>query len=383
MRVRYESFGGIVRTEVPHFTLFVTKGFLKRLGFPGSPLWEREPAEVLSAPLSVHFDLTRRCDRRCEHCYAESCASPARELSFREACDVIDALARLGVFSIAFGGGEPFLREDLFALAGYARERGIVPTATTNGSALDERSAAECRVFAHIHISATPDGGDWLRAARLLRAAGVEVGINCVVDRVGFERLENLCRTAAEAGIAQIMFLRLKPFGRAAPRYEETRLTREQAQRFARRVARLARRWGVRPLADCSLLPLLCADKPDRRRLEFFGAEGCPGGNAIAQVDPEGRVRACSFARGSAGPAADLERSWLDSDHFRAFRARARLVGEPCARCAYLGVCRGGCPAIAEALTGDFAHPDPECPLAAASARPQARPSALRRAQLP
>ena len=41
------------------------------------------------------------------------------------------------VFQVNFGGGEPFLREDILEILEHAHERGITTCVSTNGTVLD------------------------------------------------------------------------------------------------------------------------------------------------------------------------------------------------------------------------------------------------------
>ncbi len=51
---------------------------------------------------------------------------------------LIDELARMQVFQVNFGGGEPFLRDDFLEILGYAHDQGITTCVSTNGTLLDD-----------------------------------------------------------------------------------------------------------------------------------------------------------------------------------------------------------------------------------------------------
>ena len=51
----------------------------------------------LGLPLSVHLDLTYRCNERCVHCYLDH--EDHGEMTTAEILDVLDQLAEAGVFS--------------------------------------------------------------------------------------------------------------------------------------------------------------------------------------------------------------------------------------------------------------------------------------------
>jgi len=59
-------------------------------------------------PLSVHFDLTYRCNERCVHCYLDH--DNHGELTTAECIAVMEDLARAGTLFLTFSGGEIFLR---------------------------------------------------------------------------------------------------------------------------------------------------------------------------------------------------------------------------------------------------------------------------------
>ena len=86
--------------------------------------------------LSVHWEVTYRCNEKCSHCYLDVLPPGAKvpgELSTEEAKRVIDELAELGALTISFSGGEVFLRKDIFEISRYARKKGFAIRFFTNG----------------------------------------------------------------------------------------------------------------------------------------------------------------------------------------------------------------------------------------------------------
>lgn len=87
----------------------------------------------------VIWNLIRRCNLACEHCYSLSAdADFAGELGTAEALAVIDDLARFRVPALILSGGEPLLRPDLFTLAAHAKAQGMYVALSTNGTLIDE-----------------------------------------------------------------------------------------------------------------------------------------------------------------------------------------------------------------------------------------------------
>jgi len=278
------------------------------------------------------------------------------------------------VFTVAFGGGEPLARPDLFELADYARQRAIVPTLTTNGFYVDRKTAQRCRIFSHVHVSLDGvdkgyqavrgvDGFEYAaRALKLLARSKVSVGVNCVVSRANYDYLEDLVRFVVGFGVRDVIFLRLKPGGRAESSYQALRLTSEQRTQFYPYLKELTHRYGLHSHVDCAMMPFIYWHHPDEETLRLFAAEGCVGANEIIEVLPNGEVKACSFAAGTVGRAIDLPQLWNSEYFFGRFRNWMQRVPEPCRLCKYLELCRGGCHAVAEALGEGPNAGDPECP---------------------
>ena len=80
-----------------------------------------------SAPFRpiVSWNITRRCNLKCVHCYIDAGLAEPGELNTKEALDVVDQMAEVGVPLILFTGGEPLTRPDFFEIAEYAKDRGI------------------------------------------------------------------------------------------------------------------------------------------------------------------------------------------------------------------------------------------------------------------
>jgi hypothetical protein len=143
---------------------------------------------ALSAPTEVHVALSARCAAGCTGCYQDARPDgPATDAAALE--EDLDALAQMGVFEIAVGGGEPLRSPDLVGVVEGIVRRGLVANVTTSGLGLD---AARARWLAahtgQVNVSLDGLGGvyaaarGWdgapvaLRALRLLREAGARVG---------------------------------------------------------------------------------------------------------------------------------------------------------------------------------------------------------------
>ena len=375
VRARAERFGAILATDEPPMLAWVDQDFARSVGVPESPLWSEPPREVLSAPTEVHMLATRRCPLTCDHCYTDSSPEAGTDLDTAAFKARLGALAELGVFHVALGGGEAFLRPDLLELAAHARAVGLTPNVTTSGFGLERFPAAEvAALFGQINLSVDrvrddePDlfGEDkTARARRVLDplvAAGARVGFNVVLTRDNFAELGEIARFGVERGITDIEVLRFKPTGRGRDGYLARRLTPEQRLRLFPMVLEVSEATGLPIKLDCSSTPFVACHQPDPERMARFDVVGCIGGVTLLGADEQGRASACSFYPPESGDLLDPVGLWENPESFREFRDYPTAAREPCRSCPYLGLCRGGCRAVARFLTGDPLAPDPECP---------------------
>ncbi len=92
------------------------------------------------APSRMDLALTYRCDNNCGHCYVgRDRESEVSELSTEEWKAILKKLWELGIFHVAFTGGEATDREDLPELIGAAEDLGMVAGLLTNGRKLKDK----------------------------------------------------------------------------------------------------------------------------------------------------------------------------------------------------------------------------------------------------
>jgi radical SAM protein with 4Fe4S-binding SPASM domain len=376
--VRFEVWGAWVKLESTAAIVALDRDGVRALGLDGGDTWALKPRP--SAPLEVHLAVTTRCGAGCEGCYIDARPDglePARADLERR----LDAMRDAGVFTVAFGGGEPTTRDDLDVLAVAARDRGMTPVLTTSGLGLSDARVDKLREFAQVNVSYDGGGETYARVrgfdgaapaeqaiVRLARA-GIPVGVNVVLTRDSFGVLAETLARARFLGAREAQLLRYKPAGRAASLdYLARRLSPDQARALGPTLGALAKQhcsdgaFHIR--IDCALVAFLSADADlirDPARLVRFGVMGCEAAGALAAVTADGRVAPCSFAPATDLAGTDLALEHAEDPELTRWRAYTEAPPEPCASCALQPVCKGGCKVVASFVDG--AHgPDPECP---------------------
>ncbi len=204
-------------------------------------------------PTYAYITITSSCNSRCKCCDMWK-NNNEDEPDTDEWERIIDELVHLGVVVLTFSGGEPFIREDLFEIASYAKSQGLVTMVVTNLSLFKERDIekiADSFDFFGISIDSTrPEiykeirGMDWLEHikgnVRKIMAgladikADVQVcGMVTISNRNADELHDLLHMVFDDLGMDTVSFNLLDPNGGATA--EEFAPTDEQVD-FARTV---------------------------------------------------------------------------------------------------------------------------------------------------
>jgi len=335
--------------------------------------------EGLSAPITVTWEITNRCNLRCTHCLSGSGpdADTSTELSLEQARGVVDQLAAEKVFQIHFGGGEPFLYPGFMELLRHAQSRGFCCLCiSTNGALLDEARVRDLDAMGGIYLQLSLDGAteatcDAIRgrgayrkvltALERMRHTGIVRTLNFVYTRANAGDLDAMAALAAHHG-ATLRVTRLKPSGRGAQSYEALRPTQAQ-------LAHLHGWLQAHP-------QVLTGDS--FFHLNAFGGAALPGFKSCGAarltclITPVGEVFPCAFTQTDffrAGRLSDQEFGdiWRESPVFQGMFRKPQ--GGACTSCEAFESCGGGCPAVKHALTGRLNLPDPDCVLETARGR--------------
>jgi MoaA/NifB/PqqE/SkfB family radical SAM enzyme len=84
-----------------------------------------KPVMMGSGPVVI-WNLIRRCNLACKHCYATSADIDfPGELNTAQVFEVMDDLESFGVSVLILSGGEPLLRPDIFDISRRAKDMGF------------------------------------------------------------------------------------------------------------------------------------------------------------------------------------------------------------------------------------------------------------------
>lgn len=332
----------------------------------------------LTAPETVHWAVTVRCDLNCRYCYVQR-GRVKDEMGWEDVRRFIDVLRGMGVFQLAIGGGEPFLRLDLPEIVAYTYEQGLVPNVTTNRLHLSERilrgikgKIGRVQISFDMEEALDRDRGKGVyrevyAGIQRVRSEGIPFGINLLLTRHTIGRVEERIAFFAHLGACQVTILRPKPSALDTAWCMEAMPTPEQYRDLKGKLDELVRRFPhIAIHVDCAL-SFLMGDVPPRR-LAQRGVYGCSAGERFLVVLPNGDVYPCSHdvdAEHRVGNVLrdDFAALWKESEvlnEFRAFRDHPAFLRTTCGRCQVKRAC-GGCRVLAERTTDDFYGADEGC----------------------
>ena len=329
-------------------------------------------------PHVVAWNLTKRCNLACAHCYisAGSWHAAADELSAGECHRVLDGLLEVSPNPmLILSGGEPLLREDLEEIAGHASTSGATVVVGTNGTRLTGQRIESLKRAGVSGVAVSIDSlrpeyhdrfrhgtgalDDTLAAVERLGEHELDFVMQTSLTRGNRDELGELVRWGSEHGAVSFNLYFLVPTGRGA-RMEG--LSPEENDAVLRELASLESEYRGRMMIRSKCQPQIMrhvhGGDPDSPLLNY--RTRCPCGVQYCRITPEGKLTPCPYTPTVAGDlrVSSFREVWERSPVFHALRHGE--LGGKCGRCEYREIC-GGCRARAEAVTGDLLGPDDSC----------------------
>ncbi len=348
-------------------------------------------------PPVVVWNVTRRCNLHCQHCYSDARgALDPEELTGKEGHALLEEFARCRVPAVILSGGDPLLRPDLPELVRHAADLGIHPAVSTNGTLIDGPLARRLGAAGAGYVGVSVDGigplhdrfrglrGAYdgaLRGLRHCRGEGLRVGLRFTLSRPTLPDLARVLDLMEAEEVQRGYVSHLVYVGRAhrmSPVALTAAETRAAVEMIFDRAESLHRRGAALELvtgnsdADGVLLYLRAQERrPEAAPLVYDLLRrrgGNSAGRTIANVDFRGEVHPDQFwPHHSLGNVRRLPFGEIWGDAHQPLLARLRNrrahIGGRCAGCPFFELCGGGSRVRAEALSGDLWASDPACHL--------------------
>ncbi len=372
--------------------MFRLTHYMKQLIDP-TPVRRRRRGKVRPV---VIWNLTRRCNLKCRHCYAVAADHHfPGELTTTEAMAVLDDLAAYGIPALILSGGEPLSRADTLDIARRSKSLGLYTALSTNGTPIVGKVADEVADIGFDYVGISLDGigktNDWFRGkegafdealagVRACKQRGIKVGLRFTLTSDNASELPQLLSLAESEGVEKFYLSHLVYAGRGNKhRGEDTdwSMTRTSVNMLMERAWNAINRGDPLEIvtgnndADAVIFlrwasTIACPEKVShvRDHLEAWG--GNSSGLGVANIDTQGVVHPDTYWSDYSIDSVrkrPFSQIWDDvSDPMlAALRTRPRPLKGRCGVCAYKAVCGGNTRIRALQLTGDPWAEDPAC----------------------
>lgn len=343
----------------------------------------------------VVWNITRRCNLKCVHCYAHAKdQSFDNELTTEEGKSLIDDLSRFKVPVLLLSGGEPTIRKDLPELAAYAVEKGMRAVISTNGTLITQQMARVLKDIGLSYVGISLDGMEKindrfrgvkgafrsaLEGIKNCEDAGIKVGLRFTINQFNVSEIENIFNLLEDMDIPRVCFYHLVYAGRGSKLVEED-LTHDETRKAIDLIMDLTKKLHdngkpkevltVDNHADGPYLYLRLLKEDPKRAAEVIELlkmnEGNNSGRGIGCISWDGEVyadqfwRHYSFGNVQKRPFSEI---WTDTSEplMKKLKEKKKYVKGRCAKCRWLDICAGNFRVRAEAVSGDVFGPDPAC----------------------
>ena len=343
----------------------------------------------------VVWNVTRRCNLKCIHCYAHAKNVPFdNELTTEQGMELIDDLAAFGAPVMLFSGGEPLVRKDLPQLAAYAVEKGMRAVISTNGTLITPDTARTLKEIGLSYVGISLDGmqeiNDRFRGVKgafksalegisNCQSAGIKVGLRFTINKFNVGEIPKIFQLLEDMDIPRVCFYHLVYAGRGSDLVKEDlshEATRKAVDLIMNETKRLYNKGKPKEVltvdnhADGPYVYLRLLKEDPRRAEEVLELlkwnEGNNSGRGIGCVSWDGEVHADQFWRHhSFGNVKErpFSQIWTDTSDalLGKLKEKKKYVKGRCSTCRWLDVCGGNFRVRAEAVSGDVWAPDPAC----------------------
>jgi len=368
-------------------------------------------------PRLIFWETTAGCNLNCIHCRRITLADQLmpQDLRTDEAFRLIDEIAAFAHPIFVLSGGEPLFRPDIYDIARYASDAGLIVALATNGTLIDASVARKIRDSGVQRVSISFDGADApthdifrgqgafdraIEGARYLNEAGVPFQINTTVAKHNVHQMPETLQLAHTTGAQALHLFLLVPVGCGVEIADDQQISAQQYEEILNWMYDAEMEQDIELKATCAPHYFrivrqrqaeerrqgIIRERPqsmhrqatkghsghngngadghghgDGRHAMHAATKGCLAGTGVCFVSHRGEVFPCGYLPVEAGNVRNqpFREIWEQSPLFAELRDPDLLEGK-CGLCEFKNVC-GGCRARAYGMTHEYLDEEPFC----------------------
>lgn len=338
--MRQKMHGDLSIVQHRHYKTFFNRktGLFMRIeekGFP-EPFWSEDGPELLD------ISITNYCTRNCHFCYRQS-NNNGNHMSMSDFKIIMNQAKEAGVLQIALGGGNPNQHPHFIDIIRNIREKGIIPSYTTNGEELsDDILVATHNYCGAMAISLYPPYDRYEEIVQRIASFKIKLNLHIILKKDTVTLITNWLRNPPSwfSNINALIILNYKPIVSSS---NEMVTDRETLTSFYRTVSECK---NLKIGFDSCCIPGIVTWMNVNHSL----IESCEAARFSAFISEDMKMYPCSFMI-RTDKYGDLHKStlkeiWQHNESFIDFRRKG--LEERCANCCHQDLCKGGCPIFPE-----------------------------------
>jgi len=342
----------------------------------------------------VIWNLLRRCNLSCRHCYANSFDKDfPGELSLEQCLKNISSMKKAHSPAVILSGGEPLLHPHVFEIAKEVKAQGFYLALSSNGILLTDEIALKLKEIDFNYVGVSLDGigavndhirgkagafEESLNGVRNGVRHGLKMGLRTTLTNTNFHQIDDMLKVCLDNGVSKFYLSHLNYGGRGNKKEDaHFKMTRDVMNLLFDRCFEYVQKGIELEIvtgnndADAAFLLMWAKDKfPDeniehlKEMLVHWG--GNASGTGVANIDAQGDVHPDTFWPGvKMGSIKDqsFDEIWSDNSHpmIKFLREDRKEIHGRCLSCQYFSMCNGNTRVRAHQLLGDPKASDPGC----------------------
>ncbi len=336
-------------------------------------------------PCRIYLNVTNSCNLRCIHCYRSSGTAHTDELTTEEIINFFKYVAeesQENLITITLTGGEPFCRNDIWAIIDAGLQYEINMDIATNGTFLEGETVKRLRAYPNLNIQLSVDGASSSTVDRL-RGDGtfnkiinslelinkyelnrvVDMNFVTVITRFNYRDIEEIVKLADQFNISKVVFGETMPVGRALEFEDEVLLKQDELKEVITNLSGLRKRQEKVVIVSQFYFDFLFD-------AEFSRANVCTAeSRSVAAIGPSGDVTLCpAFSEDKECFIGNIRYDTLaeiiNSESAVSFRKKCSAIPYDCL---HWKMCKGGCHILSYKMSNSYKECDPRCPIRKAS----------------
>ncbi len=331
----------------------------------------------------IFWNITHECDFKCSVCFSNAGPRSPRELSTKEAKQMIRNAQAAGVWDIVVSGGEPFLRPDLVELLAYMATMGISARIASNGSRITpkilDRISRETSVksfqisldtldptaYSELHGVPVSNLYSALDALHAIQDHGFHTTVSTRLTSTTLPGIPDLLDKAAKEGWATVTVHCPLHTGRIGNAWGQDTDVLSILEPVFERFLSMSKQWIIETTIPWARYHPVIRKLKKRIQINHVG---CGAGRCRLSIDATGQIVPCICACvGMNGVNMGNIREHDLADVYSQSPI-AQMYRRPwdygiCSDCPKVKQCGGGCRAAAYVLTGRVDGLDASCPV--------------------